>query len=78
MENSLTKKIPISNGIRQGDSLSPMLFNVIMDEIIKETKSAGRGYKLGNAEIKIVCYVDDTVVIKKRKTTCKDCYTSLK
>lgn len=62
MENSLNKKILISNGIRQGDSLSSILFNVIMDEIIKETKSAGRGYKLGDAEVKIVCYADDAVV----------------
>lgn len=62
MENSLTKKILISNGIRQEDNLSSILFNVIMDEIIKETKSAGRGYKLGDAEVKIVCYADEAVV----------------
>jgi len=38
-----------------------------MDEIIKETKSAGRGYKLGNTELKMVCYADDAVVISEDK-----------
>ena len=41
-ENQLTKKIPIHTGIRQEDSLSPTLFNLVMDEIIKEVKTAER------------------------------------
>lgn len=43
-ENQLTRKIPIHTGIRQGDSLSPILFNMVMDVIIREVKPAGRGY----------------------------------
>ena len=64
-ENQLTKKIPIHTGIRQGDSLSPTLFNLVMDEIIKEVKTAGRGYRMGNKEIKICCYADDVVLISE-------------
>lgn len=63
--NTLSKTIPVLSGIRQGDSLSPILFNVIMDEIIKDVKTAGRGYRLGNKEIKIVCYADDAVIISE-------------
>lgn len=57
----LTNPIPANNGIRQGDSLSPLLFNRVMDEIIKKLKN-GRGYKMENQEIKIICYADDAVL----------------
>lgn len=39
--NKLNNRIPVTTGIRQGDSLSPIVFNVII--IIKEVKQVGRG-----------------------------------
>ena len=60
--SEMSKKLQVSSGIRQGDSLSPILFNLIMDEIINDTKGAARGYML-KEEIKIVCYADDAVLI---------------
>lgn len=51
--NNLKIRIPISNGIREVDSLHHILFNVIMDEIMK-IKRAGDGYRMGDEEIKIL------------------------
>lgn len=65
VENNLSKKVPVSTGIRQGDSFSPILFNIIMDEIIKVVKMVGRGYRMGEQEIKILCYADDAVIISE-------------
>ena len=59
-QNQLTKKRLIHT-----NSLSPTLFNLVMDEIIKEVKTAGRGYRMGNKQIKICCYADDVVLISK-------------
>lgn len=41
IHGELTEPIPVENGIRQGDSLSPLLFNIIMDEIIKKGAKHG-------------------------------------
>jgi len=55
--NNLTKTISVSIGIKQEDSLSSILFNIIMDEIIiKEMKTADKEYRMGNKEIKILNY----------------------
>ena len=65
IEGRKTRKIPMQTGIRQGDSLSPILFNLIMEEIISEVKTIGKGYRLGDKEIKIICYADDAVLISE-------------
>ena len=56
------KKIKIGKGVRQGDSLSPLLFNLVMNEIIKEVRT-GHGYKMGDNELNMVCYADDVVLM---------------
>jgi len=60
--NQTSGPIIIKNGIRQGDSLSPMLFNLIMDKII-ENLPKELGYRMGNDLIHIICYADDAVLI---------------
>lgn len=62
IEGELTEKIEVNNGIQQGDSLSHMLFNIIMDEIIKQIHKL-KGYKMGDRGVKILCYADDAVLI---------------
>ena len=42
--------IPVNTGITQEDSLSPILFNIIMNKIITKTKQNEEGYRMGNVE----------------------------
>lgn len=67
VNNSLTDEVPISTGIRQGDSLSPLLFNMVMDRIIEEAKGAGHGYRTDKGAISIVCYADDALLISENE-----------
>ncbi|KAI4501058.1 hypothetical protein M0802_003861 [Mischocyttarus mexicanus] len=63
VNGDLSKRIHVADGIRQGDSLSLILFNIIMDEIISEVMTAGKGYRMGDREIKLIAFVDDAVLI---------------
>jgi len=53
VNNNLTQQVPISTGIRQGDSLNPVLFNLI------------RNHNKG--EITILCLADDAVIISENE-----------
>ena len=44
-------------GLRQGSVLSPLLFIMVMDEIVKETKE-----KYGDRKLKVMLFADDIVV----------------
>jgi len=52
--NQISTPITISNGVRQGDWLSPMIFNLIMDKII-ENLPKELGYRMGNTPIHRLC-----------------------
>jgi len=65
--NILTKAVPITTSIQQGDSLSSVLFNLIMDEIIKSVKDIKTEYNMGNNTIQILCYADDAMLFTKRE-----------
>jgi len=60
--NQTSRPIIIKNGVRQGNSLSPMLFNLIMDKIIANLPKE-LGYRMGKVPINIICYADDVVLI---------------
>ena len=60
--NQTSRPITITNGVRQGDLLSPVLFNLIIDKIIAKLPRE-LGYKIGNKSIQIICYADNTVLI---------------
>jgi hypothetical protein len=62
IEVKLEGKIPINQGIRQGDSLSPLLFDIVMKEIIKDLRDL-QGYPLRDENVNIVCYADDATLI---------------
>ena len=62
LNHQISGPITIKNGVRQGDSLSPMLFNFVMDKIIANLPKE-LGYRMGNTHIHILCYADDAVLI---------------
>ena len=53
----------VSNGVRQGGVLSPVLFSVYIDELLHKLKDSGVGYYMGCEFAGGVCYADDLALL---------------
>lgn len=49
-------------GVRQGDPLSSVLFNMVMDHVIAGL-SKRIGYRLGDARVRVLAYADDLILM---------------
>ena len=57
----------ITNGVKQGGILSPVLFTVYMDELLNRLKSCGYGCYVGNVFAGAVAYADDLTLMAPTK-----------
>ena len=55
--------VNVGIGVRQGGILSPLLFKVYIDGIIRSITKLGIGCKLGFSTVNIICYADDVVLL---------------
>ncbi|CAL4122699.1 unnamed protein product, partial [Meganyctiphanes norvegica] len=53
----------VSNGVRQGGVLSPLLFSVYVDDLLTELKKSGLGCHIGNRYYGALGYADDIVLL---------------
>ena len=57
----------IKKGLKQGDPLSPILFNLALQKVIQSIKMAPSGIKIGKEQLKVLAYADDIVLIGKNE-----------
>lgn len=57
-----TREIKILRGVKQGDPLSPALFNLIIDELLSALENSVHGVKVGDVRVAAVVYADDLLV----------------
>ena len=61
---NITRKVTLHKSIKQGCPLAPLLFIIVMDEMHKELRKLGLGYKLANGDrISSRGYCDDTYIV---------------
>ena len=63
------KDFPLKSGTRQGCSLSPLLFNIVLELLataIGQEKEL-KGIQIGREEVKLPLYVDDILYIENPK-----------
>ena len=64
IKNFTTNWFPIKTGIRQGDSLSPTLFAIFINDLAIEIKEKHSGVKLNNElKVPILLYADDIILL---------------
>ena len=61
----LTKPIFLRRGLRQGCSLSPMLFALYISEIGQDITSSCLGFRLGNITVSGLLFADDIVLVTR-------------
>ena len=61
--NSLSNQFTLGYGVKQGGVLSPILFTVYIDNLIKILKHNNVGCKVGNKFLGLLSYADDLTII---------------
>ena len=58
-----TRKIEINDRVKQGCPLSPLLLNLLMDELLDEIRSLNLGVKVGNENVGVMAFADDIILL---------------
>ena len=61
--NDFSNEWKVGNGVRQGGIISPLLFNVYKNDLIKSITSCNNDCKLGTDRVNIICYADDMLLL---------------
>ena len=61
--NTRSDNIHMSNGVKQGGILSPLLFNIYLMPLFKNIQNSGIGCYMGNLPANIFGYADDIVIL---------------
>ena len=55
----------INTGVRQGDGLSPILFNIAIEEALEKVAEMDLGIKTGT-KINVLAFADDVAILAER------------
>ena len=69
--NELSPEIPVSNGVKQGGVLSPILFCIYIDKLLQRLKVSGYGCHIGDIFFGALGYTDDVTLLASRLSSLK-------
>ena len=52
-------------GLKDGDAVSPILFNLALQKVIQSIKMVPGGIKIGKEQLNVLAYADDIALIGK-------------
>ena len=76
VQNRLLEPINVKNGVRQGDALACLLFNIVLEKVTRDDAVNKRGtifYK----PVQILAFTDDIDIIGRTQAAMIEAFTSL-
>jgi len=67
VEGTFSSFFENNTSLKQGNSLSPILFNLALQKVIQCIKMVPSGIKIGKEQMNILAYADDIVLIGKNE-----------
>ena len=71
-DNAISLEYNISNGVKQGGVMSPVLFAVYLDELLLELKEVGLGCHMGGCYSGALAYADDVCLLAPSRICLKE------
>ena len=62
-----TRKIQINAGVKQGCPLSPLLFNLVIDELLEKLRTMKIGIKIDKELLNCMAFADDLVLLTEER-----------
>jgi hypothetical protein len=75
--NKLSRQFSSNKGVRQGDPLSPLLFNFYIDELFKYITPTADSPVVSDEKIQMLLFADDLVITSKSKDDLQACLDKL-
>jgi hypothetical protein len=69
VDDQYTSTFPITNGVRQGDALSSILFDLVLEATLQKTNITGHR---GTKSTQILAYADAVAIMSRSKNAMKD------
>ncbi|KAI5715018.1 hypothetical protein M8J77_009060 [Diaphorina citri] len=66
VEGEYTETFLVNTGVRQGDGISPLLFNIVLEKTLRKTKSVDKGVNFGPT-INLLAFADDIVLLAEKE-----------
>ncbi|CAI2357318.1 unnamed protein product [Caenorhabditis sp. 36 PRJEB53466] len=66
-KNEKSNQIKLNSGVKQGDPISPTLFNMCLEGVIRKHLDTSSGHKCLKTKVKILAFADDMAILSDSK-----------